>query len=184
MKYEEFVERMRNVITEEDRKQLWDDMNEPMGVKEIETHLKSNWETTAHPVFDRLKENGNNGWSTLCRTIQPLTRRQGFVPDWSKAPEWANCVSLYWARMHGSDRSFEGEAVMFDAIPRPAPKMREMSAFEKVFAYTVWKSKKRAEAGYEDSPYYSSNLLAIELAEGKTIDELCKAAGISTQVPY
>ncbi len=38
---------------------------------------------------------------------------QGFVPDWSKAPDWATDIGIYW---HS-----QGATKFYTKIPRPAP---------------------------------------------------------------
>lgn len=133
---------------------------EPMSVEEIRGKVLS-WcraNSQAEIRDDDIAE--------LVEIVQPLTVQQGFVPDWSKAPEWANCVSLYWARMHGSDRSFHGEAILFDNIPRPAPKMRQKTREEKVAEIV-------AKIG--------DNGMLWEYSD-EVVDYICRAAGIPIEV--
>ena len=146
MRYEEFVERMRNCYTEEDRKKLWDDMSEPMGVEEIRS-------MTGLPIV-------------TCEVIQPLTRRQGFVVDWATIED--DVVGWVPVALKRDPNS-----VLYQAhdishyIPRPAPKMREMTKHE----LETMLIHELIVAEY----------VAVTL-DYNTMIAICKAAGISTQV--
>lgn len=82
-----------------------------MTVEEIENFLKM----APHGTVTSRK--------SLAEYIQPLTVQQGFVPDWSKAPDTVDWIDICWAPGHYR----EG----FLSIPRPAPKTRERTAREK-----------------------------------------------------
>lgn len=154
------------------RNRLWSRIqevqpSEPMSLGEIERH-----------VCEVLLVGQENLWEA----IQPLTVKQGFVPDWSKAPtrnkKLPDKAAVFWYWDDGGIAS--GTAIHH--WHRPAPKMRPKTGFEKISAWTEWKKAQRKANHFTDSPYYASQLLAEELVEGKSIDDLCRAAGIPLEV--
>lgn len=63
---------------------------------------------------------------------------------------------------------------------RPLPKTVELTVEERLEACIDAKKAMRKKAGYEDSPYYASHLILNELANGKSLDQLCSEYGLST----
>lgn len=125
---------------------------ETMSVEEIEKRLRSDWMTLPSVVGEM---NNSLAWNGLARAIQPLTVQQGFVPDWPKAPEYANSVKWHWSR------DTDGGNVI---STRPAPKMRQKTREEKI-------ADLRSNAVIMNWP-------TIGQLKDDTIDDLCRAASI------
>lgn len=110
----------------------------------------------------------------LAEEIQPLTVQQGFVPEWSKAPlratEWA-CGFLKGPEWCDED------TVIY--IPRPSPKTREKDRDELLEEFQMDISKK---FGWIPNGNTVWQFIAEELADGKPLKDLCRAAGISLTV--
>lgn len=107
----------------------------------------------------------------VCRILQPLTVQQGFVPDWSVAPHWALQFVGHWAVNIELSDKWHGEFV----IPRPTPPKvkRERMATEKT-SDLVRHYKKTLGL----DRILSLDKIIEELDSGKTLSDLCTAAGI------
>lgn len=150
------------------------------GFTDVLEYIKANLDTTptkgesmsVEEIVKIIVENSNGALVydgivalLLAKAIQPLTVQQGVTIDWSKAPGWADYVNLYWAKIE----SFSAFHTIPRPIPRPATKTRSMTREEKVTllvtAYIL--------------PY---NVSVTDKLSDSTIDDLCKAAGINTEV--
>lgn len=99
--------------------------------------------------------------------IRALTVQQGFVVDWSEAPDYAVRAAVVWSAQDGPWHT------EFHSIPRPAPKMRQKTEMEKAESWIEWKIRTHG-----DNEIDARESLIRRLLEGKTIDDLCRAAGI------
>lgn len=144
---------------------------------------KITWDDT----LDHIKE-----LQELCEIVAPITRSQAptvaptvqdFQPDWSKAPEWAQTwvglFSRYDERTfkemnRSSNQYFEDFPPTF--IPRPLPPKVPRARTTRQLLHLM------VEHHYHESELEEAGALeniAMELAGGKTLSDLCTAAGIS-----
>ena len=145
------------------------------GMQALLDYIKANLATTepmsVEEIADYIQENDTeNSWGAgalkdFARIIQPITVQQGLVvPDASKWDEDTAYLTVYAYDQRGCYQFYLG------TIDRPAPKTRQMTREEKI--------EKIAEnpyfvIGHED---YQRKL------KDETLDDLCKAAGIKTEV--
>ena len=105
----------------------------------------------------------------MAKAIQPLTVKQGFVVDWSKAPKGkpVTGIQVTWSWWDNEEEFFKRStvpALCYAFIPRPAPKMRPKTRDEKV-------DDLRGNAVIMNWP-------TLGELKDSTIDDLCLATGI------
>lgn len=138
-----------------------------ISVEGIEAFLRKKLHGWYIGSVDLDKEFGPHGYGFLAEIIQPLTAQQGFVPDWSKAPDTADRIDICWASGHYR----EG----FHSIPRPTPKTGEKTAQQLAKEYV----DKMVGGGNRADAYL---ILVEKLHNGEKLDDLCTAVGISLTV--
>lgn len=141
--------------------------NDPMDAHDIARALEK-WR-------DDYGDVSGDGWATLLATIQPLTQRQGFLPDWDEADELEGSEVIGWRpyAIYKGNQGVEQRGVAIAPTFYRVKKTRPMSMEEKTLAWLRTKSH-----GGE----LQWKALAMELASGKAIDGLCFEAGICTEI--
>lgn len=129
------------------------DRSEPMSLEEIE-------KVVCDASYDILRP-GDDVAVSIAKAVQPLTVKQGFVPDWSKAPEWANGVRIEWSTC---PPTADGRMWITDL---PRPKVKRMRTRE----------EKEIAVGNKLNIYGICTMLS-----DSSLDDLCRAANISLEV--
>lgn len=137
--------------------------SEPMSVEQIENAI---YQKALARGVDKFAKPGTMDFGRwikdyLIPAIIPLTVQQGFVPDWSKAPEWATSIVMLWSRQ---DEPWGCGPTEFNRIPRPVPKMRPKTRKEKVQAIRG-----------------SGMFLDVDKLKESTLDDLLSVKGISLE---
>lgn len=110
-------------------------------------------------------------WHYIDALQEELESEQGFVVDWDEAPEWADEVSIMWHNGYSAE--------LIETIPRPTPP-KATRARTNVELCNAWIAEQYHDQEMEEAKAWE--LLAINLADGCKIADLCTADGISLTV--
>lgn len=139
--------------------------SEPMNVDQIEPVLRKVFQDkfgSSQPTTEWM-----DCLYKMAKAVAPLTVQQGFVPDWSKAPEGTvGCVAFFTGSVEAYWKPGATGCDNVTFIPRPAPKTRERTHQEKV--HELMKK-------ITIDPVFQS-------VNKELVDNLCRAAGISLTV--
>lgn len=145
--------------------------SEPMSWEDVEDIIKPlmTKEQYAMNDFEGVRHS-----AIVAKGIAPYTSKQGFIPDWSKAPEWCVGWRPTWERRGVVApwvvTPFEYCAGPF--VPRPTPKTRERTVEELIAAWvSEYNKKNNTDAG----AFHLSKLLA----SGHSLKWLCETDNIS-----
>lgn len=122
--------------------------------------------------LERLLRNAGaldgNNYRGLAEFLQPLTRRQGFVVDWSspEVPGWAKSVKIIWSAQ-SIDNSVIEPGALLAFIPRPKQKRRRTT--EQLLHAIIDRGGKW-------------DMVALDLANGKTPEQIAVSYGVPLEV--
>lgn len=177
-------EEFENCVTYNKSEYLWS------RIQEAQSSETMDYSELRQRILNRVEQWSNTNIGTIAdavaQEVLPLTVQQGFVPDWSKAPkvdgELPDKAAVFWYWDLGGVKKYPA----FQHWHRPAPKMRQKTDEQLLENLVESYFKTDGKAGLAEHDTRLADAwakVAREMVAGKSIQDLCRAAGIPLEVP-